>query len=1328
MATNGQALALPDRGADLAAADTVKEAGKAPGSAQESEQTPSAPALKAEDPVDATLENGAGAGGSTGEDGSAADATANGGAKEESKEQDGAVTAVDTAEADVAMEDATIKPSSVAGSESGTPGPREATPALSEAASDATSAAVSTPGENGGPASTAMASEPSTNAYDLAFPLSAYQFANTTLVPIASTSTRPFDFQNFPYQTLEESWSRSKRSDDPEAYELPDTEYFFFATKDELETSRVREEERKAKVQERLIDLGLVKGKAREVEPVAQTPTPPSPPLSRAASRSRAMEKVASASGAPNPTAPRRGRPPKSSLQQQIKPQKQREVSVESRDPTPPPAKPKKAPAKTVARPTTRFDRSLVQGLLPNDAQTATPTNLEPHPAFIDLFELPPYYLPDGELAPAAAKPATQPAAANPHTSAKPASANEASPAAAPAVDIAGGSSAVPAASTSRAPRAKRPTADAPAEAEAAQSIPALAAPASAAPERVTPAVEAAGTRSRALPVIAPVTAEEEQPASPMDVESQSSTTSSTKRARPADDEGKKAGRKKARESSTSGTATPGGGEEAPLGPPVNWVMQSTTCLSKKVDGQVRCFQCIARGVGHGCSFIGLRSFGVDYLNRIVTPPVFRSTTYADDVPDFNKTLTKPMNWHDTELMKTWLAQHLEPIFQRELKQASQPNTRRVRHDLSTHALCDTCNTAQIGSQWMCTTCGRVACRVCVETLEKIEAAEAKGDQVSSADAQRRRKCIAKRRGKDTSGGENHKSSMFIPLNSLNPEELKAAGKKASKWHATRMLAATDAKTYKYLRRKFCTPSSLKDYDLNTHPVNTVDLKDLTEPIYFELWRMGEPIIVKRVPRGGMSKFTPEWLAERTSSQKVDLINNYGTEILPSTGAYFFGQFWKPGFRRADEGKSSFRAKDFPSGKQFAAELKEMEEEFLKMIPLPNILRPDGIYNMLGHTPVNALQPDLGPRPTSSWETNAKWGTTQLRTDCTDVASYMYWGGRDKQTGKPLRIRWDVFRAEDTDKLRDFCWELIIRKLPKGRAPLTPAAEKAKADQYRAEHDDPLLSPQLYLTKSQRLELFQKYGVKPFPLYQFEGDLVLIPAGCPYQVSSWIDHLNLTMSYLSGARIGEALKVNQSLQHQTKERSVWRQDHIQLESQLLWAWRACEAFEKATPMSKEEEDKVKAKEKKAKDLHDEEQKEKKREAEAQERARSNRLVANDPPVDGGAKTAPFAGSASTAAPPTPSTSAAGTPSNGAPAAAAPASVPSATAAHQAIAASGPVAGPPTAPPAPALTPPNGVTAASSAPLTSATHAAPATTAAPASAPAPTAMEDVKPTS
>ena len=50
--------------------------------------------------------------------------------------------------------------------------------------------------------------------------------------------------------------------------------------------------------------------------------------------------------------------------------------------------------------------------------------------------------------------------------------------------------------------------------------------------------------------------------------------------------------------------------------------------------------------------------------------------------------------------------------------------------------------------------------------------------------------------------------------------------------------------------------------------------------------------------------------------------------------------------------------------------------------------------------------------------------------------------------------------------------------------------------------DDPLLNPAVYLTKRQRATLYERTGIKPYPLYQYMGDTVLIPAGCGAQSSS----------------------------------------------------------------------------------------------------------------------------------------------------------------------------------------------------------------------------------
>lgn len=47
----------------------------------------------------------------------------------------------------------------------------------------------------------------------------------------------------------------------------------------------------------------------------------------------------------------------------------------------------------------------------------------------------------------------------------------------------------------------------------------------------------------------------------------------------------------------------------------------------------------------------------------------------------------------------------------------------------------------------------------------------------------------------------------------------------------------------------------------------------------------------------------------------------------------------------------------------------------------------------------------------------------------------------------------------------------------------------------RQVRDDPLLNPAVYLTKRQRATLYERTGIKPYPLYQYMGDTVLIPAG-----------------------------------------------------------------------------------------------------------------------------------------------------------------------------------------------------------------------------------------
>lgn len=252
------------------------------------------------------------------------------------------------------------------------PTPREATPALSEAPSDTPSVDSSFAGP-----------PPEASAFDLAHPLAAYQFANTTLVPVASTSTNPFHFVSWPPQPLEDSWQRTVLPGDDEVNLVHDPEPGYRATPEEIEASRVRQAEKQAKIKARLAAQVKGKGKAKE-------PAPKPPP------RARAMERLASAE-APAAPAPTKRATKKSALQQEV----QREPSPER-------------PQPLVTK--TRFARDLAMGtfflpslstsanlcldltfalaaLVPDDVPWSMPAGVPTHRDFIDLLAMPPHFI-----------------------------------------------------------------------------------------------------------------------------------------------------------------------------------------------------------------------------------------------------------------------------------------------------------------------------------------------------------------------------------------------------------------------------------------------------------------------------------------------------------------------------------------------------------------------------------------------------------------------------------------------------------------------------------------------------------------------------------------------------------------------------------------------------------------------------------------------------------------------------------------------------------------------------------------------------------------------
>lgn len=115
----------------------------------------------------------------------------------------------------------------------------------------------------------------------------------------------------------------------------------------------------------------------------------------------------------------------------------------------------------------------------------------------------------------------------------------------------------------------------------------------------------------------------------------------------------------------------------------------------------------------------------------------------------------------------------------------------------------------------------------------------------------------------------------------------------------------------------------------------------------------------------------------------------------------------------------------------------------------------------------------------ASFQTVGSKGSTRLHMDMSDALNIMTFS-TSTPDGNPGTAAWDLFRAEDSNKIRVF-----LKKKFRSNLPL----------------HDPIHSQQFYLDDEALAELWRDYDVKSFRIYQKPGEAVFIPAGCAHQVS-----------------------------------------------------------------------------------------------------------------------------------------------------------------------------------------------------------------------------------
>lgn len=147
----------------------------------------------------------------------------------------------------------------------------------------------------------------------------------------------------------------------------------------------------------------------------------------------------------------------------------------------------------------------------------------------------------------------------------------------------------------------------------------------------------------------------------------------------------------------------------------------------------------------------------------------------------------------------------------------------------------------------------------------------------------------------------------------------------------------------------------------------------------------------------------------------------------------------------------------------------------------------------------------------ASTQTPGSKGSTRLHMDMADALNIMTYAAPCAD-GSPGCAAWDLFRAQDSEKIRAFLREKFtpVNTNANGAGPGSDGntggasvnGQKGKTGRGSewSGTNDPIHGQQFYLDEDLRAELFNRVGVMSYRVYQRPGEAVFIPAGCAHQV------------------------------------------------------------------------------------------------------------------------------------------------------------------------------------------------------------------------------------
>ncbi|KAF9464272.1 hypothetical protein BDZ94DRAFT_1297282 [Collybia nuda] len=653
--------------------------------------------------------------------------------------------------------------------------------------------------------------------------------------------------------------------------------------------------------------------------------------------------------------------------------------------------------------------------------------------------------------------------------------------------------------------------------------------------------------------------------------------------------------------------------------------LQFARCMSNryKNDQFPRCVSCTRRWAGDTCRFQGIRFFLKDVQRNIVGISFVES--HKADLP----TMNFPVQWNASlqpehiKRTKRTVAEALLPTLERELEHLSMPEIIRRPRESEVRATCDTCMTSLFSSSWMCRLCGRETCAECFEQVKDltIDRPGAGPAEVLALQARREKHAHSNPFFLSCTRRNEHQAKDFSPMSRFCKPELGQAidqMKRLVKGSSTSPMRPNANPPVQ--QEPFHNPTALflqggPQSWTNVSPIYQQPVPDgippssndtpylppgLTEltlsitswpiPRYAEsaltaetfpaIWSMGRPLVVTNLLSKFAIHWTPEYFIDKYGTQSC-LIIECQTEMNKriTVGEFFAG------FGKYEDRKECWKLKDWPPSMDFKTAFPELYEDFSKAVPVPNYVRRDGVLNVASHFPSNTVAPDLGPKmynAMASSQAAGSKGSTRLHMDMADALNIMTFASPCPD-GSPGCAAWDLFRAEDSDKIRKFLRNRFApgnTTAPKngnastngngsgngssnGNASGSANGGNGNNQKMRAPRanewsglTDPIHGQQFYLDEELRDALWKEHGVISYRFYQRPGDAVFIPAGCAHQVANMADCIKVAVDFVSPENIERCEKLTREFREQNQKKA-WKEDVLQLRNMMWFAWLSC---------------------------------------------------------------------------------------------------------------------------------------------------------------------------